>query len=84
MIIQKLIPTRPSKGCPKCTFEGKSTCFCEDHCSWNICRMNTPPKDCPKVGSWIWDFSGMYWVAQGTHYIISNKRELEILSLETS
>lgn len=59
------LPLRPSDGCPEGTFEGIETCFCKDHCSWRICRLNDPPRDCPKVMSWQWDSLGLHWVARG-------------------
>ena len=67
------IPPIPSDGCPEGTFDGISTCFCEDHCSWNMCRLNHPPGNCLKRLSmtmvnnvtWQWDSKEKYWVAQG-------------------
>ena len=60
-----LIPTRPSIGCPKGTIDGFTTCFCEDHCSWNVCRLKNPPTTCPGAEIWKWNSLNMYWVAQG-------------------
>ena len=62
---QSLTPMRPIDGCPKGTIDGISTCFCEDHCSWKICRLNDPPIGCPRVISWQWNPTGIHWVAQG-------------------
>ena len=59
-----LVPLRPNDGCPKGTIDGISTCFCEDHCSWHVCRLANPPMDCPKVVSWQMDSTLNYWVAQ--------------------
>ena len=55
---------RPS-GCPNGTLEGLTTCFCEDHCSWERCRLETPPYDClPRTNTaWVWDSKKKYWVA---------------------
>ena len=66
-IYQTLIPSRPSTGCPSGTIDGMTTCFCEDHCSWNVCRMSDPPIFCPSVESWKWNPLGRYWVAQGKY-----------------
>ena len=56
---------RPSSGCPKGTLEGLTTCFCEDHCSWERCRLETPPYDClPRTNTaWIWDSKKKFWAA---------------------
>ena len=64
-----MIPRRPKTGCPNDTFDGLSTCFCEDHCSWEVCRLINPPYNCisniqGKV-VWAWDTIGETWVAQG-------------------
>ena len=63
-----LLPSRPLRGCPAGTEEGITTCFCQDHCSWAVCRMKNPPENCPKVESWIWDYNNMYWTAQSNNY----------------
>ena len=55
------------------TYEGKSTCFCEDHCSWNLCRLDQPNQNCLRKLSttlqnnvtWKWNSNENYWVAQG-------------------
>ena len=68
-----LIPPRPSKGCPRGTIDGVFTCFCEDHCSWDMCRLNEPPElclentfsSCDSCSSWEWDSIRNYWTAQG-------------------
>ena len=61
-----LIPRRQKDGCPQGTFDGISTCFCEDHCRWNLCRLDRPPSDCPKVSRWRLNSEGTYYVAQIT------------------
>ena len=42
------------------------TCYCEDFCRWDMCRLKEPPKEClDGTGSnWFWDFQKWYWVAQ--------------------
>ena len=62
---QQLIPSRPPTGCPSGTVDGITTCFCEDHCSWSICRLKNPPKSCPGVESWKMNSFDTYWIAQG-------------------
>ena len=70
--INNLILRRPGNGCPKNTYGcvGKScnsleTCFCEEHCSWETCRLVESPKECLHGMSsiWIWDTQRMLWVA---------------------
>ena len=68
----------PPDGCPEGTYEGKSTCFCEDHCSWNLCRLDQPNQNCLRKLSktlqnnvtWKWNLNEKYWVAQGIPYKI--------------
>ena len=64
-----MIPKRPSYGCPKGTFDGVTTCYCEDHCSWEACRLLNPPLNClsnmKEDGVWAWDSIQKFWVAQG-------------------
>ena len=59
--------------CPNGTFHGLHTCFCEDHCSWQACRLLDPPHNCLSSFNtdvvWAWDFDQMYWVAQGNRVI---------------
>ena len=59
---------RPSSGCPKGTVEGITTCFCEDHCSWEVCRLDRPPYRClPRINTaWVWDSEKLFWTAQET------------------
>ena len=67
---QSLVPIRPNDGCPKGTIDGITTCFCEDHCSWNVCRLKHPPINCPMVMSWRWYSEGMHWMAQ-SNFVLS-------------
>ena len=68
-INEKSIPKIPDNGCPSGTFKGIDTCFCEDHCSWEICRLTNPPKECLSriTGKAVWslDDNADGWVAQG-------------------
>ena len=62
-----MAPKIPNRGCPHGTFKGKDTCFCEDHCSWEICRLMDPPNNCIIEGKlfWKWDENRDAWVATG-------------------
>lgn len=69
----------PVIGCPKeavhCQmpkalekFMCPATCYCEDHCSFERCKLDVPPKGClnglPLEPTWSWDSRQNYWVAQ--------------------
>ena len=64
-----MIPKRPTSGCPYGTFDSLNTCFCEDHCSWDICRLVNPPNGClSRIKGeviWVWDNNEDAWAAQG-------------------
>ena len=68
-----MIPPRPYDDCPEGTFNGATTCYCEDHCSWEACRFPHPPHNClssmNKDTVWAWDSVKKFWVAQGIEYI---------------
>ena len=75
--VTAVIPKRPNIGCPpntygcigyNCSTQQKQNCFCEEHCSWQICRLDKVPDECLAEvdGSWIWDATNSYWVAQIT------------------
>ena len=51
--------------CTKCP---PHTCFCEDHCSWEVCRLDRPPYRClPRINTaWVWDSEKLFWTAQET------------------
>lgn len=55
--------------CPEGTSYGTGrydTCICEDHCSWDICRLHEAPEEC-LIGvdsRWVWDYQKEIWVAQ--------------------
>ena len=42
------------------------TCFCEDHCSFEKCRLDEPPYDClrGKLVEWIKNPEKHFWIAQ--------------------
>ena len=63
----ELNPSYSPNKCPSDTFDGKSTCFCEDHCSWNVCRLGKPTNYCSTNlrNPWGWDSSRKHWVIQG-------------------
>ena len=65
----EIIPKRPASGCPSGTFDSMNTCFCEDHCSWEACRLINPPHNCltriDGEAIWFWDAVNDAWVAQG-------------------
>ena len=51
---------------------GKYRCYCEDHCSWEICRLYEAPDEC-LIGTdsaWLWDSPKRIWVAQMLRGII--------------
>ena len=65
---------QPSEGCPigsyGCKAENCSnTCFCEDHCSWKMCKLkeqDMPPKSCIAHTDLKWHFDQQknYWRAK--------------------
>ena len=71
-----LIPRIPLLGCPRGARHRKAagflTCNCEDHCSWEACRLTNPPHNCissmKKDTVWAWDSIKKFWVAQGKQY----------------
>ena len=69
-INREMIPRPNATGCPVGTFNSLYTCFCEDHCSWETCRLSHPPQNCLSkiIGEavWAWDSGSDAWVAQGT------------------
>ena len=62
------IPTPPKDGCPMHTDKKTrvGTCSCEEHCSWDLCRLKEPPDDClfEARSEWTWDYKKNAWVAQ--------------------
>ena len=70
VINEAMIPEPPTDGCPAGTFRSLYTCFCEDHCSWETCRLSNPPQNCfsnmESEVVWAWDTKKNAWVAQGT------------------
>ena len=63
-----LIP-RPSEGCPEktigCDAPGcPTTCFCEDHCSWERCSLTDPPMECLDDMNGEWKRGKNAWVAK--------------------
>ena len=53
-------------GCSGDSCNRPQSCFCEEHCSWEICRLVEYPEMCLKdVNSfWNWDATKLGWVAQ--------------------
>ena len=53
-----------------------ATCFCEDHCSWRMCKLRIPPPECLSSAlvatEWAWDDKNSYWIAQvkGNNFLI--------------
>ena len=41
-------------------------CSCNDHCSWDACRLSEPPEECllNKNSEWKWDSLKNAYVAQ--------------------
>ena len=59
---------RPINGCPFGTIgcdkiECPKACFCEDHCSWNKCKLENPPVGCLGHSNrkWEYDEKELYW-----------------------
>ena len=48
--------------------DGLKTCSCEDHCGWDVCRLEVPPVECltGTYSEWKWDYMKNAWVAQVT------------------
>lgn len=67
--MNEMIPKRPDGGCPSGTYNSQHTCFCEDHCNWDTCRLHSPPYNClsgiNEQTVWAWDGVKSAWVAQG-------------------
>ena len=63
-----LIPRSPTHGCQNTGQYRKllGTCGCEEHCSWDVCRLEEPPNDClyGTKSIWKWDHLKNAWVAQ--------------------
>ena len=70
-----LIPTRldlEDSECPNGTIGYPSgtfyepTCYCEEYCRWDICRLQEPPQHCLDAvkSSWVWDSKNRFWVGQ--------------------
>ena len=56
---------RPASGCPEGTIDGLSSCFCEDHCSWEVCRLDEAPNTClPENFVWVFDTENHLWKSQ--------------------
>ena len=77
-----LIPKRPIYGCPAnsygCTRNDCNhldTCFCEEHCSWETCRLFDHPDVCLTdiKSRWVWDLKQKFWVAQAAAGMINIK-----------
>ena len=76
-VISKRIPRRPVNGCPIGTFNSINTCFCEDHCIWEACRILNPPQNCLSSingAKWTWNTVEEAWVAQGKKQVYINQR----------
>ena len=88
-----LIPRQPADGCYERSVKRLhfSTCTCQDHCRWDICRLTDPPNEClfGTGGNWIWDFREKAWIAQVTggsmfKSIVINKLHVDILIIDHS
>ena len=74
----ELIPVLPQGGCPANTYgcsgndcNRPQSCFCEEHCSWETCRLADSPENCLNdvKSVWSWDVKKHFWVAQVTNEI---------------
>ena len=59
---------RPTNGCPVGTYGCEdvicpNTCFCEEHCSWNSCKLKNPPMSCifHANSKWEYDHHTHFW-----------------------
>ena len=70
-----IIAPRPTDGCPINTIDGIDTCFCEDHCSWNKCRLAKPPNKCLEntVFEWKWNLVENHWTAKGFVFVTRSR-----------
>ena len=68
-----LIPKRRHGACFSNTYgnsgndySSPQNCYCEEHCTWEACRLLDGPEDCLRdVGSfWSWDTKKRFWIAQ--------------------
>ena len=63
-----LIPRANADACPAQLHytAGIGSCNCEDHCSWDLCRLVVAPRDClmGTYSEWQWDYLKVAWVAQ--------------------
>ena len=80
------IDSNPYKECPKYTvgcygLGCPNTCFCEEHCSWEKCRLEEPPKDClEKLGGvWVKHYVENYWIAEFTGFKIIKYLQFSII-----
>lgn len=64
----ELIPRAIKGHCPKGSNykEKLGTCSCDEHCTWDSCRLTIAPNDClVDINSkWVWDPLEGAWVAQ--------------------
>ena len=74
------IPRSSKENCAiKATYRPRfGVCTCNEHCSWDLCRVSDPPNDCLwGTGSeWQWDDLKNAYVAQiftGIHVVSFNK-----------
>ena len=67
------VPSPPTNGCPSNTYgctgsncSSPHTCFCEEHCSWEMCRLTQCPEECVRdvKSTWAWNSDKHFWVAQ--------------------
>ena len=47
-------------------FDSLETCYCEPHCSWAMCRLESPATDClvDQRSTWKWNPEKRYYMAQ--------------------
>ena len=65
-----------ANGCPKNTrlhYRGENeeymTCSCEEHCSWDLCRLEEAPEACLQgtARQWVWNPIKNAWATQIKH-----------------
>ena len=60
-------------------------CTCDDHCSWDLCRLLEPPDDCllRTNSEWIWDSLKNAYVAQIIEGIFVYLRHRQVFMIST-
>ena len=60
---------RQTKGCSE--FGCPNTCYCEDRCNWERCKLSQPPKECLRNTNSTWQQEDNHWTARSTGVLSS-------------